>query len=1117
MQYKFDSFRRSEKPEFILCNPDGKQLSALHVHDTSCTLRYNDTSELSFIIDSAANADYGLVVTNRQIFVPGLGYFIIDSVSDDVSGKQVGVDYVGQKTVNAKSCQYELSFKIVDYLNGTYKFYDSTGNFDEDGNPTTFIGFVLSLAPGWSVDTIDSALEAKYRTLDVSGQTLLDVLYSVAEEQYQCIFTFDFLNRKIRADAISSLLETDTNKTQIYLSFDNLVKSIEVNEDADDIKTKIFVSGQDIDIREVNPLGTNYILDFSYWTNYDWMDSGLAYKVAVYKVKVAAKQKTYAGLATNLRTERAALTALQSELVTLEGQKAEKDNVMSARIEGGYDYSEILAAITTLVQQINNKNTEIENKQAEVDAILADMKTINSQCSLKNNFTEDELTQLSAFIREGTYQNNSFIVTDEMTPEQIQDMAQDLYDEALIVAGRLSQPSFTFKVESDAFIHIPEFVTFTNELKLGCMVTVERTEGFWYYPILLEMEFSFDDLEEFSLSFGNRFRLTDAGYTYEEMISSANTTTGHVNANWNSIIDFSRNYKSEITKIITSAFDVATKSIRSAADQNIVWDASGMTFRRSTDGGQSYENEQFKIINNLIAFTDDGWNTVKTAIGKIALDGGATKYGIVAEAVVGKLLAGENLVITNENQTFRMDENGLSFVVTDVSGNEESVAVGEYIQRLVDDVSVEISGQYDGKIDSFYQATMPYAEVTGITESSANYEDCVKREGDIWFNTTENSSYRYTRVVSGGTMSFLWKSIDGVPSGIWDTIDGKKTIYTTAPINGFKKDDMWLYEGTGTVLENSTAAYQAPYEPGTSYTYYKKDDILIATQDSATYNAGCWVKFNTNIKKENGNFSFVLNDEGMSLKNGSIQMTKGVNTITLDAANGISITKSGTKNFYLDTDGNIVMNGKITATSGNIGGFTITSSSLYSGKSALENTTNNGVYIGTDGISIGAVSTIVKTYTSSGSYTTSMVKTSGFKVKSSGEVLCQSIEFPNGAKMLSQESYLSCDRRLGVSETYGIYSSLFIAKAIDFEYENSATNAKSACGFVSGGSEGLDIASATDRMYFWVNVRASAEQWMAIVGDSSRYLTLNTSAGKYLNINKQLYVNGKRVLTEDDL
>ena len=592
------------------------------------------------------------------------------------------------------------------------------------------------------------------------------------------------------------------------------------------------------------------------------------------------------------------------------------------------------------------------------------------------------------------------------------------------------------------------------------------------------MEFSFDDLEEFSLSFGNRFRFTDAGYTYEEMVSSANSTTGQVNANWNSIVDFSRNYKSEITKLITDAFDVATKSIRSAADQNIVWDASGMTFRRSTDGGQSYENEQFKIINNLIAFTDDGWNTVKTAIGKIALAGGGTKYGIVAEAVVGKLLAGENLVITNANQTFRMDENGLSFVVTDASGNEETMVVGEYIQKLVNDVSVEIAGQYDGKIDSFYQATRPYEEVTGITESSASYEACVKREGDIWFNTTESASYRYTRVVSGGTMSFLWKSIDGVPSGIWDTIDGKKTIYTTAPISGFKKDDMWLYEGTGTVLENSTAAYQAPYEPGTFYMYYKKNDILIATADSTTYKANLWVKFNTNIKKEKGNFSFVLNDDGMSLKNGSIQMTKGVNTITLNAADGISITKNGTKNFYLDTDGNIVMNGKITATSGSIGGFTITSNSLYNIKSSLDGG-GDGVYVGTDGISVGEGSITVQIYNSNGGYTSRTLTGPLFRVTRQGEVKCSTL---NVTPVLIEPIGLSCssilnDRHSGglISKEYkevGIAVQAMSTKILEVRtVENANSVSSETCigciyGLYTDNANTLALQSSRYRFYF---------------------------------------------------
>lgn len=45
--------------------------------------------------------------------------------------------------------------------------------------------------------------------------------------------------------------------------------------------------------------------------------------------------------------------------------------------------------------------------------------------------------------------------------------------------------------------------------------------------------------------------------------------------------------------------------------------------------------------------------------------------------------------------------------------------------------------------------------------------------------------------------------------------------------------------------------------------------------------------------------------------------------------------------------------GKITATSGEIGGFTIGAASIYNGMTSLSDTTHNGVYVGTDGIALG--------------------------------------------------------------------------------------------------------------------------------------------------------------------
>lgn len=80
-------------------------------------------------------------------------------------------------------------------------------------------------------------------------------------------------------------------------------------------------------------------------------------------------------------------------------------------------------------------------------------------------------------------------------------------------------------------------------------------------------------------------------------------------------------------------------------------------------------------------------------------------------------------------------------------------------------------------------------------------------------------------------------------------------------------------------------------------------------------------------------------------------------------ADGFYINKSGSQNVFTATkdgiviQGNATVTGKIQATSGYIGssnnGFTITSSAIYNGKTALSNT-SDGVYIGRDGIALGA-------------------------------------------------------------------------------------------------------------------------------------------------------------------
>ena len=130
------------------------------------------------------------------------------------------------------------------------------------------------------------------------------------------------------------------------------------------------------------------------------------------------------------------------------------------------------------------------------------------------------------------------------------------------------------------------------------------------------------------------------------------------------------------------------------------------------------------------------------------------------------------------------------------------------------------------------------------------------------------------------------------------------------------------------------------------------------------------------------------------------------------------INASGNKNVFTATkdgiviQGNATVTGKIQATSGYIGsgttdGFTITSKAIYNGKSALTNA-SNGVYIGKDGIALGASNAF--SVTSNGKLTAKNVEITGgtiqikdsngnvaFRVTSTGGVTATNLALNGGS------------------------------------------------------------------------------------------------------------------------
>ena len=646
MEINFDYFGVPENPTFILCNPNEEELFSLGlISNKKYTPRYNALSEISFTADAivdGVDVDYFDYLTYRRIihFVD-VGYFMISDIDESNDGKE------RSKKIVAKSLEVEFVLKDIASFNGTYKFYDPI-------TPApTLIGKILNYLPGWSVGDIDTELSLLYRSFDNYTGTIYDFLMTEVEEAYQNIFIFDTINKTISAHTV----ENATSTSDIFLSFNNLVEDITTKEITDEITTALRVlGGGNLAVDQVNPLGTSTIYDFTYYKSINWMSSGLVDAISNWETIVDDNQAEYANLLTSLLTYNAILITQNADLVDLQSEKIALEGVQSAKIQQRLSLTAINAEIASKQAEINSKNNEINATQVTIDGIHSQLVIINTLVSFETNFTEEQLTELSPFMVGNTYQNNNFIQTDSMSLVEIQEMAQELYDQAVAVLGKVSQPRYEFSMSAINFLMLEEFSNFISQLEMGSVVTLEIEEGTYVYPALLGFDFDYENPLSFNLIFGNRLRLDDSSYVYSDLFN--NTVKSSIKTSFESLqwSNFETNYKDDVSTFMDSALDTALNNIVSGSSQNILIDQNGLRIRKSS-GVDSYEPRQIWMNNGIIGFTDDNWDTASLALGAIEVNG-QTHFGLVADVIIGTLVASNQLTITNENNSFIVDGSG---------------------------------------------------------------------------------------------------------------------------------------------------------------------------------------------------------------------------------------------------------------------------------------------------------------------------------------------------------------------------------------------------------------------------------------------------------------------------
>lgn len=736
MIVRYSSLENFELPKFTLCSPGSvynngmlsNVVGMLTDHEAEeIVFNFNATSELNMRVNRVIRENeednaytysiYRSLQNKRLIFAEDIGYFMISSVKD---GYENGVHY---KDISAKSIDVEIEKKMIPFIaDGTYRF-----STDDTGTNKGILETIIETIPLWTIGYVDNTVAEKWRTFEDVDTSLncLSFLLDKVQEAYECIFIFNIVNRVVNVYAQDNYVR----ETNIHLTKSDLINSINITENADDLYTAISVLGDEdnVTISAINPLGTNVIYDFSYYI--DWMTEGLAKKVTAWQGAINEQMDKYYKLNLQYYNRLSEAYDCQFELECLatqikmytrcreniiaEANTLLVDDYNTIIIENGGKPIEVCTEIAETLSSIDELIAECESKQENVVSQLnainvyiaifkMDISKIQESLSIKTYFTEEEYAELSNYIFEGSYRDEYVTITDIMTYDEKFAQMKILYDRSKSQLDRVSKPTQEFDVDVENFIFSNKFQAWSEQLETGCLINVELDTNDIASLFLSNITINYDD-RNLTMTFGNRFNKFDPKSLFEDVLGDISKSANTLNYIKEILYPIKSGEFNEMKEALQTSRTLTMNKALSSQDEEVTIDGSGYTGRRKLANGE-FDPQQVKLTSKNLVFTDDSWESSKTAVGELDFGAGGTAYGINAEVIIGDMIMGNNIQI--------LDKNGQDlFTVVDGKISSSIGDVNDKLTQIIQDnekLTIRISSLEDSTEADKVKTSMGY-------------------------------------------------------------------------------------------------------------------------------------------------------------------------------------------------------------------------------------------------------------------------------------------------------------------------------------------------------------------------------------------------------------------------
>lgn len=687
MNFSYNKYHELETPDTYLAYPNKKIICKLPVTDRQTELCFVSASSYSFSLNKYRNGEkftyYDEITIGRYVEFKNVAWFRITKVDTEGDGENETM------TVTCSSIESETGQTYVTALGSLGVDEDDQGGLDiyclysETDQAHSIMHKFFEKNPSWSMGYFDPAIKNEYRIVNEDSVASYDLLTSTAMELWECVFQFDTYTKTVSVYKLENIGKT----TSIYLSYRNLIKKLDISYDEADVKTVFYVVGgtdatnTTLSIADVNPSGNGYISNYNYFLKD--MSKELREKYQEYLKKMAENLEPYQNAMAEMQTLYDTLANLYNAhpdtedstdwtkygSVELEGRIATFKNLMSIYKDdsSGKTYQEAYTNFTNASAELTKRQKGIEDTNSKIEA--AQKKAQSYVVNIIDFLGADLYKELTLFNREDTFTDDSFVTTDKMTEADTFKMKKALLEHAQNELAKVCFPQFSMTVDSINFPKIFRYKKYTDQLALGNIITINIEDGYNIEARLLKISINWDNPSDFSLTFSSKTSLEDGVFEFQDVKNNVEKLGNSLNISssaWNNASQSSATILTDMSSFLNASL----RAVQNSKDNEVNMDGTGITIRKSNGNG-TYDPNQLWMTRGNIIMTDDGWKSVKIAIGQVEINNRKI-FGVAADTIVGHFLIGENLRIQNKNNTFTIDQNGL---VATSSANKYSLTI----------------------------------------------------------------------------------------------------------------------------------------------------------------------------------------------------------------------------------------------------------------------------------------------------------------------------------------------------------------------------------------------------------------------------------------------------------